>query len=371
MEVTATATFGLLVWIVLWALGVSGFDALLIGAVLFLISVTVLFLRSAGSMEYYTLPLAVLTMADAAAALIGTEYGRRHFGAGDRIKSVEGTVTFFVTTWIVSVTILILGTPVPRSNVIWLSTVIAAMAALIEADSWEGFDNVFIPLGVHSLMVTWGQSEPWLLGAISALWLGVLIETRRIAAPLRLTPHALRVTFIALFLSAGIVEPPNIVLPALAVVAHLAMRRFSDRGVAISDLDFVLVLVLLGIVWLAAGASSYHDATEFYTMTFAALAAGYAVLAVPSRRFHLRIATGIVASAIVLPAHQFLGEGMADGVRWMPRPVAITACAVTTAACVFVAVWNPPVLLRKSPGFKLAALAWALPAATFGVLLFR
>jgi uncharacterized integral membrane protein len=41
MEVTATATFGLLVWIVLWALGVSGFDALLVGALLFLIAIAI------------------------------------------------------------------------------------------------------------------------------------------------------------------------------------------------------------------------------------------------------------------------------------------------------------------------------------------
>jgi hypothetical protein len=41
MEVAATATFGLLVWIVLWALGVSGFDALLIGIGLFLIAIAI------------------------------------------------------------------------------------------------------------------------------------------------------------------------------------------------------------------------------------------------------------------------------------------------------------------------------------------
>jgi hypothetical protein len=41
MEVVATITFGLLVWIVLWALGVSGFDALLIGAGLFLIAIAI------------------------------------------------------------------------------------------------------------------------------------------------------------------------------------------------------------------------------------------------------------------------------------------------------------------------------------------
>lgn len=37
MALVVTATFGLVVWIVLWALNVSGFDALLIGIVLVLI----------------------------------------------------------------------------------------------------------------------------------------------------------------------------------------------------------------------------------------------------------------------------------------------------------------------------------------------
>lgn len=37
MALVITATFGLAVWIVLWALNVGGFDALLIGLVLVLI----------------------------------------------------------------------------------------------------------------------------------------------------------------------------------------------------------------------------------------------------------------------------------------------------------------------------------------------
>jgi hypothetical protein len=37
MAIVITGTFGLVVWIILWALNVSGFDALLIGIVLILI----------------------------------------------------------------------------------------------------------------------------------------------------------------------------------------------------------------------------------------------------------------------------------------------------------------------------------------------
>jgi len=41
MEVVATATAGLCLWIILWALGVSGFDALLIGALMVIIAVAI------------------------------------------------------------------------------------------------------------------------------------------------------------------------------------------------------------------------------------------------------------------------------------------------------------------------------------------
>lgn len=41
MEVIATATFGLLVWVVLWALGVSGLDGIIIGGILFLIALAI------------------------------------------------------------------------------------------------------------------------------------------------------------------------------------------------------------------------------------------------------------------------------------------------------------------------------------------
>lgn len=41
MEVAATATAGLCIWIILWALGVSGLDALLIGAVMVIIAIAI------------------------------------------------------------------------------------------------------------------------------------------------------------------------------------------------------------------------------------------------------------------------------------------------------------------------------------------
>lgn len=41
MEVIATAAAGLLVWIVLWALGVSGFDAFIIGFICFIAAIAI------------------------------------------------------------------------------------------------------------------------------------------------------------------------------------------------------------------------------------------------------------------------------------------------------------------------------------------
>ena len=51
----------------------------------------------------YVLPIAVLTLADAAAALAGSTYGRRFFTVEDGRKSVEGSAVFFTVTLLVAI----------------------------------------------------------------------------------------------------------------------------------------------------------------------------------------------------------------------------------------------------------------------------
>lgn len=336
------------------------------GDVLFLAAVAILFLRSAGSIELYVLPLAVLTMADSAAALIGTGYGRRHFGTTDRIKSAEGTATFFVVTWMLTVGILTLMTAVPRSDIIWLATVISAMTALVEADSWHGLDNIFIPLAVHVLLVSLDQSSAWFLGGISMLWLGVLVGAGHIGKWLGMAPHAVRATFIVLALTAGLVSPQEMIFPVAAFALHLTVRRFAEPGVAMDDADFVLVLFLVGIAWMTVGAMSHTNVSAFYAMTFAAVGAGYTTLAVPRHLAHLRDAVAVAVGVAMVAAYAWFVTDLALGAPRMSAAAAVAVCFAATSACVLVARhhWLPR---RRSPCRDLVALASMFPVAAFGV----
>jgi len=94
---------------------------------------------------------AILIISDITSALIGRRYGRHRFLA----KSLEGTLSFFVTAVLV-----ILAAPkvegVPGEYLI--GTVAAAVGAVVEASSIRLDDNISVPIGVGATL--------WLLYAL-------------------------------------------------------------------------------------------------------------------------------------------------------------------------------------------------------------
>ena len=119
------------------------------GELLLAAAIGVVFALSIGNPVLYVLPMAVLTLSDAAAALVGTRYGRKFFEVEAGTKSAEGVAAFFLVTWIVAMVVLLLLSDVGRGNVILLSVIIAAFGAMVEADSWHGLDNLFVPVGIY------------------------------------------------------------------------------------------------------------------------------------------------------------------------------------------------------------------------------
>src|SRR5215216_2769374 len=83
------------------------------GEVYFPIGVATLFVLSAGNPILYCVPLAILTLADTAAALVGSEYGHWRFTTleGSK-KSAEGSVAFFLVAYFAVHVPLLLATPI-------------------------------------------------------------------------------------------------------------------------------------------------------------------------------------------------------------------------------------------------------------------
>jgi phytol kinase len=123
------------------------------GEVYFPIGVALLFVLSAGNPILYCVPLAILTLADTAAALVGSEYGHWHFTTleGGK-KSAEGSVAFFLVAYFAVHVPLLLATPIERVDVLLVSVTLALLVTVFEAIAWRGLDNLFIPLGGFVLL---------------------------------------------------------------------------------------------------------------------------------------------------------------------------------------------------------------------------
>jgi phytol kinase len=131
---------------------VCGVSRRSLGEIYFAISAAALFLLARGDAILFCLPMLILTLADAAGALIGIRYGALRFSTPDGQKSAEGSVAFFVVAFFSAHVPLLLATDVGRTESVLIATTLGLVAMLIEAIAWRGLDNLFIPLGAFALL---------------------------------------------------------------------------------------------------------------------------------------------------------------------------------------------------------------------------
>jgi len=125
------------------------------GEVYFAIAVALVFWLSGGDPVLFSLPVLVLTLADASGALAGMRYSSEssRYETLDGRKSVEGSVAFFVVCFLAVLVPLLLATEIDRAECLLIALAIAAVAMLIEAISVGGLDNLLLPLGTWALLV--------------------------------------------------------------------------------------------------------------------------------------------------------------------------------------------------------------------------
>ncbi len=316
-------------------------------------AVGLLFLFSDGSAILYVLPLAIVTLADAAAALAGSLYGRRFFVVEDGQKSLEGSAVFFLVAMLVVMVCLLLLTEVGRGNVVLLGLMIAAFATLVEADSWRGFDNLFLPLGIFLFLDVHLDAGALELVAQAGLFIVALVAFRVVAPSLGLSPHAARVYVIAAFLLLSATAVQNAVLPLLVLAAHLWARIANPTGERFPDLDIVAALAVLGFGALALGEAVGANALSFYTLAAAAIAAGLTSVAAATSGRVTGAALRVAAPAALLGLWGLLGSLNPAAVQWhgsiWPAAVAIVAAATLAPAA------RPPAFAGER-ALKLAVL---------------
>ncbi len=295
------------------------------GDFLLVVAVGLVLLFSDRDPLLYVLPLAVLTLADAAAALAGSAYGRHFFKVEEGHKSVEGSTVFFLVTLVVAMFALLLLSDVARPNIIVLAVAVAGFATLVEADSWQGFDNLFLPMGVLIFLATTVDASAYaavLHLALLTLGIGGIALLTRM---LGLSAHVARVYAVAGFMLLSVTHQQNVVLPIIALLGQLWLARQYKKESGRIALQAVSILALISFGFLALGETTRVSAINFY---------------------------GLAMGGIALTG---------SGVIWAQFQIAVRFLLAAIAATIIFAVWRQLMHLNSPPTHWYADIT--IPAA--------
>ena len=328
------------------------------GEIYLALAVGFLFFFSQGNPVLYVLPILIVTVSDAAAALIGTNYGRRTFAVEAGTKSIEGVAVFFLITWLIAMIVLLLGTDAPRLNVVLVSFLVAAFGALVEADSWRGLDNLFVPIGAHLFLASHIDTPPAALIVLAIGFVATVTVVLTFAPLLKLDHHAARAYTVLIFLVCSVTAPHNAILPVAAILAHIPARVMRPSRSPYPDLDLLAVATGVALIWLFAGEYFDHSAINMFNLTFAAAAVAFVALACSGWQRWLCVPLSFVAGAAVITiAGQNPVETHWHGLMW---PWVVAGLGITLSAALM-----RPEFFDRFRSIRVFASALIVPAAVF------
>lgn len=341
-----------------------GVDRQSYGDFLFALAVGTVFLLADGRAILYLLPIATLTLADAAAALTGSRYGRAFFTVEDGQKSVEGSVAFFMITLVIAMVCLLLLSDVSRPNVILLAVMVASFGTLVEADSWRGFDNFFLPAGLLVFLES-HMNSPWQeLMALIGIFLLAIVIFLRVAPQFGITKHAARVYIISTFLLISVTALQNTVIPLLVFVMHAIAHRLNPCKAAYPALDIVAAVALASFGWLAIGLVAQANALMYYGLMSVGLCVGFAGIALGQMPIWVRVGGATLLGLGLFGLYSVLMLYNPAFVRW-PGDMRMTGAVMI--GVMVIAGSSRPAIFDTHRAAKLTFLALLVSVCSYGI----
>ena len=125
-----------------------------LGELYFAVSVAGLILVTREHPLLYVIPILILSLADAAAAICGRLIPSQELTGCMRGKSVAGCSAFFVVAAAICIALLTLYTDLPAWQVGFCAVVVATATCLAEASCRGGLDNLVVPLVAWIVLAT-------------------------------------------------------------------------------------------------------------------------------------------------------------------------------------------------------------------------
>ena len=139
------------------------------GELYFPAGVAVVFTLARGDGLRFAIPVALLTFADAAGALVGRRWGKHHYETLEGRKSIEGSVAVGVAGALCAwVPLTLAGVPV--TTAVLIALVMGLFGMILEAIAWRGLDNMFLPLAAFAqVSIYLGLGDAQLLARLGVL----------------------------------------------------------------------------------------------------------------------------------------------------------------------------------------------------------
>lgn len=269
------------------------------GEIYFALAIAMLFVLARGDAVLFAIPVLLLTFADAVCALIGVRYGRLRYPIGEDEKSAEGSVAFFAVAFGCAHAPLLLWTQTGRAETLLIALTLALLMTFVEAASWRGLDNLFIPLGAFALLKNFLRMDATALcmhlGVALALVVFGLWVRRRTALDESAALSAALIGYIGWAVGGG-----RWLLPLLALFCgYILSSRRAGRNSRSVPVQGVLCVASASLVWLLL-ANALDAPQLFYPYTLA-LAAHLALTGIAAlRHFHPWLRDGAIAAFCVL-----------------------------------------------------------------------
>lgn len=223
------------------------------GEILFAPAVALVFVLAGGDRQLYQIPVLILTIADAAGALVGTRWGKRRYGSGEGFKTVEGSVIFGLIAFLCGFLPLLQCGRVDVAHAFWIGAILALLAMMAEGISDRGFDNLVLPVGCFLVLQKLLPLEMLPLISRGSVLVGLLALVMVGSRWSTLNGGAL-LGSVLLGYGCAVIADWRFALPPLAVfVCHVVTtRRHQLTGRFDHRLDAVLSHTLACLPWVLA-----------------------------------------------------------------------------------------------------------------------
>jgi dolichol kinase len=130
------------------------------GGLYYPVAIYLLFVIAAARPVFYLISILTLVVSDTVAAVLGSTYGRVGYTVQRDRRTVEGSVVFFLSTFLVCHLPLLLLTSTPPLLSVLVGLQLAMLVTLFEGISIRGNDNLIVPLLTYFILLKLTTQEP-------------------------------------------------------------------------------------------------------------------------------------------------------------------------------------------------------------------